>query len=307
MAILGANHIATEPRDLAARISARDGSTAIATAAATLAEPGKTLKIESLPPSTLAIALPREYSFVVCNSLMETASNVAKVEACECRVAECRLAVAVLTMTVGQKLGPNRGLTLLGGLRRLSAKQQREAIETLPDGPAPLREVAKLVGMPASRLREAALGTKSGECVREPRDGFRLKDRARHVISEGRRVDQAATAVSEGDMESFGKLMNESHESSSRDYEISTPEMDLLAGICRAEGALGAKLTGGGFGGCVVALVRDRDIPDFESAIISRYYHDYLQKERNGSPISVVALEDAIFPCKPCGGARGYA
>jgi N-acetylgalactosamine kinase len=147
------------------------------------------------------------------------------------------------------------------------------------------------------------LKLKTGEILDEPRDGFKIAGRVRHVVSEGRRVKEAARALEEGDVSRFGELMNESHESCARDYEMSTPELDKLVEICREEGALGARLTGAGFGGCAIALVCDHDLPDFVSAIISRYYNDYLQGAHEDIPMSTLALEDAIFPCKPCGAA----
>jgi galactokinase len=306
MAILGANGIELDARDVALLLAGYSRRAAAAPAAAMLGQPGRALVIETLPFSASPIPLPEDCSFVVCNSLVDSSADGERRESAAHRIAECRLAVALLTRTVGEKLGPNRGLTFLGGIRHLPAKHQREAVESLPENVS-IREAAKSVGMPASKLRDAVLSLRPGELLKEPKDGFRVRERARHVISEGRRVEQAASAIEEGDVKAFGRLMDESHQSSSRDYGISTPELDLLAAICREEGALGAKLTGGGFGGCAVALVRDRDVPEFESAIISRYYHDYLQKEHNGAPVSVVALEDAIFPCKPCAGARAYA
>jgi galactokinase len=75
----------------------------------------------------------------------------------------------------------------------------------------------------------------------------------RHVVSENGRVLAAADALEQGDLERFGLLMNESHESLRDDYRVSTPELDALVDALLAAGALGARLTGAGFGGAVVA------------------------------------------------------
>lgn len=84
-----------------------------------------------------------------------------------------------------------------------------------------------------------------------------LRRRARHVISENERVRRFKRALEEGDLAAAGRLMDESHESLARDYEVSTSGLDDLVGSLRAvEGVLGARLTGAGFGGCVVALSR---------------------------------------------------
>ena len=79
--------------------------------------------------------------------------------------------------------------------------------------------------------------------------------RARHVISENDRVLAASSALAAGDVAGFGKLMNESHDSLMTDYEVSSDRLDRLVTVARRAGALGARLTGAGFGGCVVMLV----------------------------------------------------
>jgi galactokinase len=77
---------------------------------------------------------------------------------------------------------------------------------------------------------------------------------ARHVVNENRRVRDAAAAFERGDLDAFGRLMLASHASLRDDFQVSTPELDLLVDLCMDEGAFGARLTGAGFGGCVVAL-----------------------------------------------------
>jgi galactokinase len=78
--------------------------------------------------------------------------------------------------------------------------------------------------------------------------------RARHVVSENARVLDAARALGDGDAEGLGRLLSASHASLRDDYEVSTPELDALAGGLERAGALGARLTGAGFGGCVIAV-----------------------------------------------------
>lgn len=83
-----------------------------------------------------------------------------------------------------------------------------------------------------------------------------LRRRAQHAVEECRRVLFAAAALKEKDLESFGALMRRSHASSRDLYEVSVPELDVLAASAwRSDGCWGARLSGGGFGGCVVALV----------------------------------------------------
>ena len=88
-----------------------------------------------------------------------------------------------------------------------------------------------------------------------------LRRRARHVVSENRRVLAFADALAAGDAATAGRLMDESHRSLAEDYEVSTPALDELCDRLRAvPGVHGARLTGAGFGGCVVALV-DAELP----------------------------------------------
>jgi len=78
--------------------------------------------------------------------------------------------------------------------------------------------------------------------------------RARHVVSENARVLEAADALRRGDIDRLGSLMSASHMSLRDDFEVSTPELDALVAALEQAGAVGARLTGAGFGGCVVAL-----------------------------------------------------
>jgi len=80
--------------------------------------------------------------------------------------------------------------------------------------------------------------------------------RVRHVVTENDRVKEAASALERGDMAKLGKLMADSHHSLRDDYEVSTPELDLMVELANGqEGVYGARMTGGGFGGCTINLV----------------------------------------------------
>jgi galactokinase len=100
----------------------------------------------------------------------------------------------------------------------------------------------------------------------------RLSRRCRHVITENARVGLAAEALERCDVHRVGTLMNESHDSLRRDYEVSCTELDTMVAIARSlAGVHGARMTGGGFGGCVVALV-DRAAADTVVREIARKY-----------------------------------
>jgi galactokinase len=84
-----------------------------------------------------------------------------------------------------------------------------------------------------------------------------LARRARHIVTENARVIEAVQALRAGDAERLGALLNESHVSMRDDYETSTPDVDVLVEIAQRNPAVyGARLTGGGFGGSIVAVVR---------------------------------------------------
>jgi galactokinase len=100
----------------------------------------------------------------------------------------------------------------------------------------------------------------------------RMSRRCRHVITENARVGLAAEALERCDVHRLGTLMNESHDSLRRDYEVSCTELDTMVAIARSlAGVYGARMTGGGFGGCVVALV-DRAAVDTIVRDIARKY-----------------------------------
>jgi galactokinase len=84
-----------------------------------------------------------------------------------------------------------------------------------------------------------------------------VRRRARHVVHENARTVQAAAALAAGDLDEVGRLMRASHESLRDDYEVSCAELDLAVDVALAHpGVYGARMTGGGFGGCMIALVR---------------------------------------------------
>jgi galactokinase len=115
--------------------------------------------------------------------------------------------------------------------------------------------------------------------------------RARHVVTENARALAAVAALEARDFAEFGQLMNASHESLRNDYNVSCAELDLMAELARAvPGVYGARMTGGGFGGCVVALVEASAAAHFADAVGPAY-----EKATNLSPM--------IFTCFPGPGA----
>jgi galactokinase len=99
-----------------------------------------------------------------------------------------------------------------------------------------------------------------------------LFSRARHVISENARVVEAAQVLEMGDVEKLGVLMYASHESLRVDYEVSCAELDTMVELAKAfDGTIGARMTGGGFGGCTVNIVREDAAAEFRRYIATAY------------------------------------
>ena len=98
------------------------------------------------------------------------------------------------------------------------------------------------------------------------------RKRAKHAVYENRRTLLAAQKLAQGNLEAFGKLMNDSHISLRDDYEVTGKELDAMAEAAwKQDGVLGARMTGGGFGGCVVALVKDEAVEDFKQNVAREY------------------------------------
>ena len=110
--------------------------------------------------------------------------------------------------------------------------------------------------------------------------------RAKHAVYENQRTIEAVAALKAGDVEYFGKLMNESHVSLRDDYETSCKEADILAEEAwKIPGVLGSRITGGGFGGCTVSIVKDEAVEEFQKKLGEVYL------EKVGYPASFYTLE----------------
>jgi len=116
--------------------------------------------------------------------------------------------------------------------------------------------------------------------------------RVRHVLTENSRTVEAAAALEKGDLQRMGELMAESHASMRDDFEITVPQIDTLVEIVKATigDKGGVRMTGGGFGGCVVALVPEALVPEVKQAVESQY------EAKTG-------IKETFYVCKPSQGA----
>jgi galactokinase len=151
-----------------------------------------------------------------------------------------------------------------------------------------VRRLATKLSMPVHALRDVNL--MDLEHFREDLPEL-LYRRCRHVVTENDRVQKAVVALQARDMDAFGALMVDSHRSLRDDYEVSCPELDLMVDLARTlPGVYGARMTGGGFGGCTVNLVRAGAAEDFKAAIQREYTR-------------ARGLEPEVYICRAAAGA----
>jgi len=130
---------------------------------------------------------------------------------------------------------------------------------------AQCEEACKIIGI--KELRDINVSTLASKNLPEP-----LNRRARHVVTENERVHKAVNAIKEKNLKVLGQLFVESHKSMRDDYEVSIPEIDLLVELCIADAdCFGARLTGGGFGGSIVAITKKGKGLGISAKVVEEY------------------------------------
>ena len=273
-----------------------------------LGESGAALKIDFFPLRVRSVPLPPNLVFVICNSLVRATKSSMARDAYNRRVVECRLAAALLSKAISEKTGRNARTTVLADLApdRLdiqATEVDRIAAHAIGERPLSLAEAARrLDEFPSDVLRKYCT-LKDGQTQGEPPDGFKVWVRYRHVVSEARRVERAVVALQQADAHEFGRLMNESHASCRDDYEVSCAELEELVSIARRHGAIGARLTGAGFGGCTVNAVPLDLTKRFITGVNREYYDGYVKKRAQEQFTHKGNIQDALFYCRAVQGA----
>jgi galactokinase len=130
-------------------------------------------------------------------------------------------------------------------------------------------EFFRLIDSNIVALRDVSTEMFAAHCERLPDN---VRRRCRHVIAENQRVLDAITLLSNGELDQFGALMNASNDSLRDDFEVSCTELDFLNTLARnADGVLGARMTGAGFGGCTVNLVHREAVSTLEDQVKTDY------------------------------------
>lgn len=129
--------------------------------------------------------------------------------------------------------------------------------------------LSRLTGRKLNSLRDIELDEFERHASKLP---GKVAQRCRHVISENKRVLDAVASLEMSDLETFGKLMNESHASLRDDFQVSCGELDELVSLSQKHpGVLGARMTGAGFGGCSVAIMSNEAVESFQKTVIPHY------------------------------------
>lgn len=152
-------------------------------------------------------------------------------------------------------------------------------------------------GAAAEKMGVASLRDATFDLLGQSKEALEpvFQRRARHVIGEIERTVEAAARIEAGDWARVGQLMYASHESLRDDYEVSCDELDLLVELAKkqaeSDGVIGSRMTGGGFGGCTVSLVRSGEVDSIAESIRAEY------ERRTG-------IEPSIFTTRPAQGAH---
>ncbi|XP_017792051.1 PREDICTED: N-acetylgalactosamine kinase [Habropoda laboriosa] len=267
-------------------------------AIAFLGKAGSAMLIEFNPLCGTGVTLPKTAVFVIAHS--QACHNKASTTDYNLRVAECRLAAQIIAKKRKKPWERVQRLINVQESLGLSVDEMVSVVTTeLHEEPYTLSEISKNLDTTNEKLKEISL-------LRSFSDSqtFKLKQRALHVYNEAARVVEfRRTSEENGMMEEeklrqLGKLMSDSHTSLRKLYECSHPSVDDLVDKATACGALGARLTGAGWGGCIVAIITKDKVSQFVDA---------LKKELARCGIKDgFKLEDLVFPTEPNQGAAIY-
>lgn len=260
-----------------------------------LAQKGCAQLIEFNPLTTERVELPQGAQFVVINSLAE--ANKAAGSEFNQRVVECRLATKLLAKKLG--LEDWQSLMKLKEVQVKTKKSLDEMLIAVTDilhmKPYTKDELVEMFSMTADEINSQILTPNTSHLAE-----FKLYQRACHVYTEAARVYKYQKACSENEpLNILGDLMFFSHESCQKQYECSHPKLDFLVDLCKKRGAFGARLTGAGWGGCIVALVPESKTQEF----VNHIQHDYFE---NCPATEGKDPNSYIFPTIPEKGATVY-
>lgn len=262
LALAHINEVSTEPRELAEIMA--DAERYVGTRGGGMdqaislgAKERHAARVSFSPLRLRHVGVPDEWCFVIADTGVRAEKSGAVQTAYNLRRKECEEALRIVTGHVAQT-----GMT-------------SKLMTTYPE----------LVG---------ALDVDTLVTVAEDVLQGNLRRRFRHVVTEAHRVEEAVDCMRAADVGRFGALMDASHGSLRTDFSVSSSELDELVAIAREGGARGARLTGAGFGGCVVALADRWTVGGVLETLVGEYY----EPEK-----MIDDLDDRLFIAVPSAGA----
>ncbi len=267
------------------------------------------LKIDFFPLRTRTIPLPENYKIIISNSLMQAPKTEKAKNNYNRRPVECRIAAALLSSAFKSHGYEIENVARLCDVDikkfDIDTEQYNQIVQqTFDKDIFSVDDIKQQLNLSDSEFQEKFLRLKSNDLFQPPEEGFKIKMRYDHVITESARVEQAAEMLQSGRIREFGKLMVESHQSCRDNYEISIEEMDVLVETALKHGAIGSRLTGAGFGGCTVSIVEGQNEKSFIDGMIRDYYIEYLGKKHPEIKISQNDFKEIIFSSTAMPGAE---
>ncbi|KAI6649542.1 N-acetylgalactosamine kinase isoform X1 [Oopsacas minuta] len=231
-----------------------------------LATENKAMYIQFDPLRLEPVELPIGISFIVVNSCVE--SNKAVGNQFNTRVAECRVAAQLLAKLEGLEWREIRTLGQLQEILKLSLTEMISIVEArLHKEPFSREEILAILKTSEKDFIQMSLSAKTKDNI-----SFSLYQRAKHVYSEASRVCRFKEVCKSSDVILLGALMTNSHNSCRYDYECSCKELDDICEISIKAGALGARLTGAGWGGCAVVMVKHEHAGEVMKQIRDQFF-----------------------------------
>ena len=257
--------------------------------------------IPSLQATDVKLPSSERVKWIISNCLLEhQLQNEEGTQNYNTRVVECRLATLLLGKLL--KVAKWKSMKTMRDIQNESGLKLDELIgkckELLDDKAYSIKYLEDEFGAKLENLLSDLSRAQSVlENLTKLNYALPLKSRALHVYTEANRVlmfrDLCNASNGEIDVKELGNLMNLSHKSCRDDYECSCKELDLLQSECIKGGALGARLTGAGWGGCVVSLVEVQKVEEFKKHLMA----SYCAKIKN-------VPDDALFATSPGAGLR---
>lgn len=257
-----------------------------------LGQKDRACKIDFFPLRAEAVPLFSGHAIILCNSMVKAEKTGNALMRYNQGPLMCRLIRRLVEHQAKQMFDEEVEIARLAelwyGPLCLTHSEVADLFEaTFPKTHTSLSAAAAVLGMQAEDVRDDILAG-----LDEPPGGYPLQSRARHQLTEFRRVEAARDCALAGDAAAFGALMNASHESCANDYGVSCAELDALVAVARGCGSIGSRLTGAGFGGCTVNLVPVHGIEAFHAGVTQGYYRDFLHREPALEAILVVEAVD---------------